>query len=108
LFADAKVLYSSTPIWTVAFPSRPGEDAVTESRNCRPWGVLTVLALVVVLVADWDSVLLVVLEPFVLVVAPCCVATRNPPASRTVTTTDRTTTSLAFNVLQPQNHWLGY
>jgi hypothetical protein len=70
--------------------------------------VLTVLAPVVVLVADWDSVLLVALEPLVLVVAPICVATRNPPASRTMTTTDRTATTLAFNVLQPEDSWLGY
>jgi hypothetical protein len=81
----------------LAFPLVPPEVALTERRSWRPWDELAVLPPVVVLVEDWDWVL----ELFVLVLAPGCVAMRNPPARRTTTTTDRTATILAFNVLHP-------
>jgi hypothetical protein len=54
LFEDAKVLYSSTLIWMLAFPLVPPEVALTERRSWRPWDELAALPPVVVLVEDWD------------------------------------------------------
>jgi len=76
-----------------------------------------------VLVDDWDPVLLVALELdaleldepelvalelLVLVVVPCCVATRNPPANRTMTTTINRTPTIGFKCLQPSKPRLVY